>query len=458
MPSFAPFVFRFLVLISTVAATAETCAAADILKLSLREAIRLALLPADQARVQLALEAEKVAESQIRQARSAGAIHVDAGMSDRVMRFDLRSIGIDIPEVSPFVANVQFPAVVGPFTVLDSRVRVSKSIMNPAATRQVRAVEEKAEAARSQTKAVSAQVSAETARAYFSALRAQSDADLAAGNVKLAEARVGRANERKAQGLVTGGEVRRAELDVAEARQLLLTAETSGRRAILELLALIGAPLDTRVELTEQPMYHNDEPVLDDAIQAALRSRPEIELAGFETQALRLNERALSAQALPTLAVFVDAGAMTVAPTPTGNNAIVATPTYTAGFEFRVALLDGHRRDGQRAEIESQLRQAEVRQHAARRQIEVQVRLAFDSLQSSARQVELARQRVSLAEADSLETRARYDAGEASGIDLAEAQSRAIRSRHDHVTALYQHELARISLAEATGAIGEMKW
>src|SRR3954453_11202061 len=137
MPSFVPFLFRLAIFIPVLAATVETCAAADVLKLSLREAVRLALLPADQARVQLALEAEKVAESQIRQARAASAFHVDAGMSDRMMRFDLRAIGIDIPEVSPFVANIQFPAVVGPFTVLDSRVRVSKSIVNPAAARQV---------------------------------------------------------------------------------------------------------------------------------------------------------------------------------------------------------------------------------------------------------------------------------------------------------------------------------
>ena len=66
-------------------------------------------------------------------------------------------------------------------------------------------------------------------------------------------------------------------------------------------------------------------------------------------------------------------------------------------------ILDGHRRASPRAEIESQIRQANIKQQAARRQIEVQVRLAFEArLDAAARQVDLAEQKSSLeAEADS---------------------------------------------------------
>src|SRR5690348_835877 len=115
MLSLAWFSCRFAALLAACVAVAS---AAEPLRLSLQEAIRLALLPEGQARLQLAQEAERSAESRVRQARAATALQVDAGLSDRVLRFDLRSIGFDIPEVSPFVANVEFPAVVGPFTVL----------------------------------------------------------------------------------------------------------------------------------------------------------------------------------------------------------------------------------------------------------------------------------------------------------------------------------------------------
>jgi len=96
---------RLVISILSLATSVFVCSAAQPLKLSLQEAIRLALLPAGQARLQLAAEAEQVAEIHVKEVRAATALHVDAGISDRVLRFDLRSIGVEIPEVSPFVAN-----------------------------------------------------------------------------------------------------------------------------------------------------------------------------------------------------------------------------------------------------------------------------------------------------------------------------------------------------------------
>jgi outer membrane protein len=449
---------RILLTITLLTVEASVSCAAEVVRLSLKEAIRLALLPAGQARLQLAAEAEKLAESHVRQARSATLLHVDAEISDRVLRFDLRSIGVDIPQVSPFVANIEFPTVVGPFTVLGTEVQASKSIINRPAAYQVQAARESVESSKTQTKAVANQITAETARAYFDALRAKSETDLASENVKLSQGRLSLAVERRANGLVTGSEVRHANLDVAEAGQKLYAAQTAYRNAALQLVALIGLPLDTEVELTDEPVYHAESSNLAEAIQTALRSRTEMETGDLDAQSLRLQEQSIAAEALPTLGVFADAGAVTVAPTPSGDANVISTPTYTAGFEFRLPILDGHRRAGQRQEIEAQIREAKIRQAATKRQIELQVRVAFESLQSTARQVQLAEQIAVLAEGDSEETRARYQEGEASGLELADAQARAYRSKHDYLTAVYQHELSRVALAEATGAIAATNW
>jgi outer membrane protein TolC len=257
---------------------------------------------------------------------------------------------------------------------------------------------------------------------------------------------------------VTGAEVRRANLELAGARETLFSAQTAYKSALLQLVALIGIPFDTPVELTDQPVYRSQTAGLEEAIQTAFKSRSELAAAELDIQSLRLKERAIAAESLPTLAVFANAGELTVAPTPAGDSSVVTSPTYTAGFEFRVPIRDGGRRASERAAIESQIRQAIVKQQAARRQIELQVRLAFESLEAAARQVDLARQRSSLAADDSDETRARYVAGEASSIELSEAQARMLRSRHDYILSVYQHEAARIALEEATGDIVGMKW
>jgi outer membrane protein TolC len=434
------------------------CPAAEPLKLSMEEAIRLALLPAGQARLQLAAEAERMAESQLQEVRSATALHLDAGVSDRVLRFDLRSIGVELPQVSPFVANVELPTVVGPFTVMDAEVRATKSVVNRSVAHQVQAARESVESVKSQSKGVAAEITAQTARAYLEALRAKSETDLAEENVKLSEGGVNLADERRANGIVTGSEVRRANLELAAARETLFSAQTAYKSAVLQLVALIGIPFDTPVELTDQPVYRPQTAGLEEAIQTAFKSRSELATAELDIQSLRFKEGAIVAESLPTLAVFANAGELTVAPTPNGDSAIVTSPTYTAGFEFRVPLRDGGRRAGERAEIESQIRQAIIKQQTERRQIELQVRLAFESLEAAAREVDLAQQRSSLAAEDSDETRSRYAAGEASAIELSEAQARMFGSRHDYTLAVYRHAAARIALHEATGDIVGIKW
>src|SRR5271165_4205965 len=394
--------------------------AAEPLRLSFEEAIRLASRAGAQTRLQLAAEAELVAESQLKQVRAQTGLQFNAGLSDRILRFDLRSIGIDFPQVSPFVANVALPNVVGPFTVINSQVHLSKSVVNRSAARQIEAARESAESVKAQSKSVAAEITAQTAKAYLEALRAKSDVDLAAENVSLSQGRLNFASERRANGIVTGGDVRRANLDVAEARQALFAAQTSYRSAILQLVALIGVPFETSVELTEQAVYRPEDISVAASVQAAFRSRPELGATDLEVESLRLKAQAIAAESRPTLAVFADAGALTVAPTPNNDSAIVSSPTYTAGFEFRLPILDGGRRAGQRAEIESQIRQANIREQALRRQIELQVRMAVESLQAAAQQVELARQQSRLAAENSDETQARYAAGEASSIELAD--------------------------------------
>lgn len=458
MPSTVQSWRRFLAPLLWLSVSPFLCNAAEPLKLSMQEAIRLALLPAGQAKLQLAAEAERVAESQLREVRSATALHLDADVSDRVLRFDLRSIGVELPQVSPFVANVELPVIVGPFTVMDAEVRATKSIVNRAAKHQVQAARESVESVKAQSKGLAVEITVQTARAYLDALRAKSETDLAAENVKLSAGGVSLAGERRANGIVTGAEVRRANLNLAAARESLFAAQTAYRSALLQLVALIGIPFDTPVELTDQPVYRPQTTSLGEAIQTAFKSRSELASADLDIETLRLKQQAIASEARPTLAVFANAGELTVAPTPSGDSAVVSSPTYTAGFDFRLPILDGGRRAGERAEIESQIRQASIKRQAMRRQIELQVRLACVSLEAAAQEVDLAQQRASLAAEDSGETRARYAAGEASGVELQESQARMFHSRQDYILAVYQYEAARVALGEATGDIVGIKW
>jgi outer membrane protein TolC len=131
-------------------------------------------------------------------------------------------------------------------------------------------------------------------------------------------------------------------------------------------------------------------------------------------------------------------------------------PTRTVGIQVRVPLFDGGRRDARRAESASQYRSEKVKTNDLKEQIELDVRLALDALQSADDQVKVAKEGLELAENELTQARRRYDAGVAVGVEVTDAQTRLERARDNQTAALYNYNLARIDLAQAMGAVRRM--
>jgi outer membrane protein TolC len=138
-----------------------------------------------------------------------------------------------------------------------------------------------------------------------------------------------------------------------------------------------------------------------------------------------------------------------------GPEIIGALPTRAVGITLKVPVFDGGRRDARRAESLSQLRQEEIRSRDVKQQVELDVRLALDSIKSAASQVDTAREGLTLAENELAQARRRYEGGVANSIEVTDAQTRLDRARDNQIAALYNYNLARLDLATATGSIAE---
>ena len=87
--------------------------------------------------------------------------------------------------------------------------------------------------------------------------------------------------------------------------------------------------------------------------------------------------------------------------------------------------------------------------------IESDVRNAFLDLEAAASQVELSRNNQKLA-GDTLDlTRQKYDAGVSAPVEVVQAQENVASSDLDYITALFAHNLAKLSLARALGHTAE---
>jgi outer membrane protein TolC len=266
----------------------------------------------------------------------------------------------------------------------------------------------------------------------------------------LAESLAELAANQKTAGTGTGIEVTRAKVQLAHARQQSLVARSDLRQSQLELLRVVGLRLDTPVRLTGKMEYAPLEPIgAEKALEAALASRADWKAQQTREQAARLSFSSVKFERLPTVAGFADYGS-------SGSAIDNSIPTRTYGLSVRVPIFDGGRRDARRTESLSQYEQERIRTADLRKQVELEVQLALDDLQSSEDQVKVAAEGLDQVRAEVEQAQRRYKAGVSSSLEVTDAQTRLARARDNQIAALFLYNRARLDLWQAMGKIRQM--
>ncbi len=424
--------------------TASLAFSQDTLPLSLKRAVEIALAPDGSPRVALAEESIQQARTRVAQARAAFLPDIETSVTDQNETVNLRSFGLNIQ-----VPGFSLPSLAGPFTVFDARATIQESVFDFSSIRKYQASKATVAATKADSDATRNQVSDAVARAYLACLRADARVETGRANVELSDALQKLAERQKTAGTGTGIEVTRAQVQLANDRQQLIVAENDRRKAVLQLLRTIGLNLDARIEFTDKLIYKPvDVGSMAAALEKARSERAELKAQAKREEIARLNYGSVKAERLPSISAFGNYGSI-------GQEIIGAIPTRTYGITMKVPVWDGGRRDARRAEGLSQLRQEQIRTRDVKQQVDLDVRLALDSIASAASQVETAREGLSLAENELAQARRRYEGGVANSIEVTDAQTRLDRARDNQIAALYNYNLARLDLATATGSISE---
>jgi outer membrane protein len=427
-----------------LAALAVAASAQTPLKLSLKQAVDLALAPDGNTRVQLAGEAVHQAQSRSAESRASLLPNLDSYVSDANQTRNLAAMGVkfNIP-----IPGFTFPTIVGPFSTFDARVTATQTVFDFSSIRRFQAARGGIRAALADNDSARDQVSAQVASLYVAALAAQAHVEAAQANVDLAAATDKLAQNRKAAGTGIAIDVTRAEVELANARQRLLVAENDLRAARLQLLRGIGLKLDTPIDLDDKLGYPPvAELPLKDAVEKALAARPDWKAQQARERNARLSYSSVKYERLPSVGAFADYGTI-------GTGIDAASPTRTYGVQLRVPIFDGGRRDARRAESSSQLRQEQIRTGDLRQQLELEIRLALDSLHSAEDQVKVATEGLEQSEREVAQAQRRYEAGVANSLEPVDAETRLARARDNRISALLVYNVARINLGQAMGVI-----
>ena len=426
------------------------CAQADgdILELSLRRAVDIATAPDGNVRIQLVREAIAQATARSAQARAALLPNISASVGEQNLTRNLSAfLGLEIESPFPII---QIPRLVGPYNIFDARGTVGWNILDASAIRRFQASRVGVQASAGEADAARDEVAHAVASLYFAALRAEARVEAVGADVKLAESLLTLAMNQKTAGTGTGIEVTRAQVQLAHERQLLLVAENERRQSHLRLMKTMGLKLDSEIKLTEKLAYTPfSAPPLEKAIASALEARADLKAQAKREEAARTNYSAAKMARFPSVAAVADYGSI-------GRGVSDALPTRAYGIAVRVPIFDGGMIEARRSESHSQYDQERVRTADLRKQLELEIRLALDSLRSSQDQVQVAEEGFRQVESELEQARRRYEAGVANSLEVTDAQTRLARARDNHIAALYLYSQARIDLGHAMGTIRQM--
>jgi outer membrane protein len=343
--------------------------------------------------------------------------------------------------------------VIGPINLVDVRGRVQQSLLDFAAVGRVRQAQAQARSSNADADFTAEQAATVASNAYVGAMRADAELLARQADTVLAGELLRIAQSQLAAGTGVGLDVTRARAQVAATRARLIAARNARDHARLDLLRSLALPVGTEIAIVDSLALPPAAEVLPDEatlVAQALKNRPDLVAEEERIRAAKQGVSAIKAERLPSLGLVADDGAI-------GKTGGKLLNTYTWGFQVSLPIFDGFKREARVQEQQSILQEAEVRRRDLEQQAQVDVRGALIDLAGAREQLAAAVERLQLAEQELAQARDRFNAGVAGNADVVNASLALTASRTLVNDAETTWQLARVSLARATGSVTTLR-
>jgi outer membrane protein TolC len=240
-------------------------------------------------------------------------------------------------------------------------------------------------------------------------------------------------------------DVLRAQVDYQSEEQTLISTTNQLAKDKLSLARAIGLPLDQQFNLTDAAPYKaldNLDP--DAAFAAALKVRKDLQASGEQVLSAEAGKKAAKADMYPTANFSGDYG--DIGETPGHSHG-----TFSATGQVTVPILQIDKNRGDLQTADATLEQAKIRLSDQAQQVNADIRSNILDIQSAAKLVEAAKSNVDLAAEALSEAQQRFHAGVADNLPVSQAQTQFEQANDQYISALYQHNVAKLSLARALG-------
>jgi len=412
-------------------------APSQALKLTLDQAVSLALRQNTTAQIAILTAAQSEQDKNI--ARADLLPQLDARVSDEAQKVNLLA---QFGGKTPFPG---FPKTLGPYQVFSAGPSVSAPVFDLTLWRRYQAAQNTAKSGKANSLSTREQVILLVVSQYIGTLRAVANVEASQSRVSLAQALYDQAADLQKEGVGTGIDTLRANVELQNEKQRLIEAENDRETSLFGLSRLLNLDPRQAIELGDSlSFFDTPQPEAEPSIELALAERQEWKALESQIKAAEFQKKASQDSRLPSLRFDGDYAYV-------GTSGSTTLPTYTYQASVNMPLFTGGRIHAEVVRADLEIKKLEQQKDDLRNQIALDVKTALLNLQSARNEVEVANLGVQLSKEEVDQARDRFKAGVANNIEVIQAQDSLSRANDNQIAALYRFNQARADLARSVG-------
>jgi len=287
-------------------------------------------------------------------------------------------------------------------------------------------------------------------QAYYGALQAEAFVQVGEETVKARQMLLDQVNALAKAQLKSQADVTFAEVNLSEARLLLIRAQGSVKRAYAELTRALGQDTAIEYRVVDTSRAPAPPPDPQPLIVDAIRNRPEIAASGLLVRAAESFENAEKDLTHPTVSVVAVGGAL-----PYLNQDPRVSPHGYEGvaINMEIPIFNGHLFSARRQAASYQKLAQDQRLRNLRQQVERDVRAALITAQTAYERIPVTENLLKQATLSLDLAQGRYKLGLASIVEVSQAQLNMTQAQIENVSAKYDYDTAYAALQYTIGAL-----
>jgi outer membrane protein len=409
----------------------------QILRLTLDQAVGLALKQNPTAQIAILQAAQSEQDKNI--SRADLLPQASAKISDEAQKVNLLA---QFGGKTPFPG---FPKTLGPYQVFSAGPSFGGPVFDLTLWRRYQAARDTVNASKANSLSTMEQVILLVVSQYIGTLRAVANVEASQSRVSLAQALYDQAADLQKEGVGTGIDTLRANVELQNEKQRLIEAENDRETSLFGLSRLLNLDPRQALELADSlSFYDTPQPEAGPSMELALAERQEWKALAAQMKAAENQKKASQYSRLPSVRFDGDFAYV-------GTSGNTTLPTYTYQASVNMPLFTGGRIHAEIVRAGLEIKKLEQQADDLRNQIALDVKTALLNLQSARSEVQVANLGVQLSKEEVDQARDRFKAGVANNIEVIQAQDSLARANDNQILALYRFNQARADLARSTG-------